>query len=101
MENGQWKKEIPGNGWYTEERLQEQTKKKDRREVRKPGNMMRCTFLNGSTWSTERKHMRRFKGTFDVFVEIEHMMRKEESGVAVQQRGKARMEVRSRRSNDY
>ena len=34
--------------------------------------------LNGSAWSTERKFLRRFKGTFDVFFGIEHRLRKEE-----------------------
>ena len=39
---------------------------------------MRCTLLNGSAWSTERKYIRRYNGTFDVFFGKEHRLRKEE-----------------------
>ena len=39
---------------------------------------MRCTLLNGSTWSTERKYMRSYKGTFDIFFGMEHRLRKAE-----------------------
>ena len=34
--------------------------------------------LNGSTWSTEKEYMRRYKGTFDIFFGIENRLRKEE-----------------------
>ena len=34
--------------------------------------------LNGSAWNTEKKYMRRYKGTFDIFIGIEHRLRKEE-----------------------
>ena len=34
--------------------------------------------LNVSAWSTERKYMRRYKSTFDVFFGIDHRLRKEE-----------------------
>ena len=44
--------------------------------------------LDGSTWSTERKYMRRFNGKCDVFFGIEHSLRKEE--MEVQQRGEGR-----------
>ena len=40
--------------------------------------MVRSALLNGSAWSTERKCMRRYAGTFGVFFGIEHRMRKEE-----------------------
>ena len=40
----------------------------DRKEVQKESTMVRCTQLNGSTWSTEKKYMRRYKGTFDMFL---------------------------------
>ena len=33
---------------------------------------------NGSAWSTERKDIRRYKGTCDIFFGIEHRLRKEE-----------------------
>ena len=38
----------------------------------------KCTLLNGSAWSTEKKYMRRYEGTFDIFFGIEHRLRKEE-----------------------
>ena len=38
----------------------------------------RRTSQNGSAWSTEKKYMRRYKGTFDIFFAVEHRMRKEE-----------------------
>ena len=28
---------------------------------------LRCTLLNGSAWSTERKYMRRYRGYCDIF----------------------------------
>ena len=34
--------------------------------------------LNGSTWSTGKKFLRRNKGTFGIFFGIEHRLRKEE-----------------------
>ena len=70
VEDGQWKKEIEGHGWYekeNEERFQEQTRKKDRSEMRMPANMMRCTLLNGSAWSAEKTYMRTYKGASDIF----------------------------------
>ena len=50
----------------------------DRKEMRKEEKNLRCAFENGSAWSTERKYMRRYEGTFDVFLGIEHRLRKEE-----------------------
>ena len=44
----------------------------DRTEMRKEG------MLNGSTWSTEKKFLRRNKGTFGIFFGIEHGLRKGE-----------------------
>ena len=46
--------------------------------MRKEVKNLRCAFLNGSAWSTERKYTRRYKGTFDVFFGVEHRLRKEE-----------------------
>ena len=40
--------------------------------------------LNGSAWSTERKKMRRYKGTFEIFFRMEHRLRKEKNGGTVQ-----------------
>ena len=39
---------------------------------------MRCALLSGSAWSTEKKYVRRYRGTFDIFFGIEHRLRKEE-----------------------
>ena len=46
--------------------------------MRKEEKRLKCTLLNGSAWSTEKKYMRRYKGTFDIFFGIEHKLRKEE-----------------------
>ena len=44
-------------------------------------------------WSTERKYVRRYKGTFDIFFGVEHRMRKEVMDEQlVQQRGQERTE---------
>ena len=39
---------------------------------------VRCTLLHGSAWRTERKYLRRYRGTFDIFFGNEHRMRREE-----------------------
>ena len=39
----------------------------DRTEMRKKAEELRCTLLNWSAWSTEKKHMRRYKGKCDIF----------------------------------
>ena len=46
--------------------------------MKKEAKLLRCTLLNGSAWSTERKYMRRYKGKCDIFFRIEHRLRKEE-----------------------
>ena len=53
-------------------------KGEDRAEMKKEAKLLRCTWLNGSAWSTERKYMRRYKGKCDIFFGIEHRLRKEE-----------------------
>ena len=50
----------------------------DRTDLRKEEKRFRCALLHGSTWSTERKYMKRYKGTFDGFFGIEHRVRKQE-----------------------
>ena len=70
-------------------RLQEEQKRKyqrewkrsegvDRNEMGKEEKNSRCALLNCPVWRTERKYMRRYKGTVDVFFGIEHRLRKEE-----------------------
>ena len=65
-----WVEEIPQR-W-------KQSKGEDRTEMKKEGKLLRCTLLNGSAWSTERKYMRRYRGKCDIFFAIEHRLRKEE-----------------------
>ena len=55
-----------------------QEESKDRQEMQKESRMVRCTFLFGSVWCIEKKVMRRYKGTFDIFFGVEHRMREEE-----------------------
>ena len=50
----------------------------DRTEMRKEEKRLRCALLCGSAWSTEKKYVRRYRGTFDIFFGIEHRLRKEE-----------------------
>ena len=50
----------------------------DRTKMKKEAKMLRCTMLNGSAWSTERKYMRKYNGKCDIFFWIEHRLRKEE-----------------------
>ena len=73
----------------------------DRTEMRKEEKRLRCALLNGSAWSTEKKYMIRYWGTFDIFFGMEHRMRKEEMGGTVQQRGPGRKEVCSDCSKNY
>ena len=49
---------------------------------------IRCTLLNGSAWSTEKKYMRRYKGAFDIFFWIEHRMREEKMEEHVNKKAK-------------
>ena len=46
--------------------------------MRKEEKRLKCTLPNGSAWSTEKKCLRRYEGTFDIFFGIEHRLRKEE-----------------------
>ena len=55
-----------------------QPKGEDRAEMKKEAELLRCTLLNGSAWSTERKYMRRYKGKCDIFFGMEHRLRKQE-----------------------
>ena len=62
---------------HMNQRISRQEEKKCRSGKQKESNMLRCTLLNGSAWSTE-KFLRRYKGTFDIFFGVEHRVRKEE-----------------------
>ena len=72
----------------------------DRTEMRKEEKRLKCTLLKGSAWSTEKKYMRRYKGTFDISFGIEHRLWKDEMEGAVKPRGKGRIEVCGRRGGE-
>ena len=55
-----------------------QPKEKDGKNMQKDARKFGCTLVNGSSWSTEKKYMRRYKGMFDIFFGIELRLRKEE-----------------------
>ena len=64
VKESKWAEEMPQR-W-------KQPKREDRTK------MNRCTSLNGSAWSTERKNMRRYKGKCDIFFGMENRLRKDE-----------------------
>ena len=75
--------DLDGNSLQEEQkglhpRKWKRSKGVDWTEMRKEEKRLRCSLLNGSAWSTEKRYMTRCKGTFDVFFGIEHRLRKEE-----------------------
>ena len=70
VREGRWAEETP--------QVWRQPKGEDRTEMKKEAQLLRCTLLNGSAWSTARKNMRRYNGKSDIFMGIEHRLRKEE-----------------------
>ena len=70
VKESRWAEESPQR-W-------KQPKGEDRTEMKKEAKLLRCTLLNGSAWSTERKYMRRYKRKCDIFFGREHRLRKEE-----------------------
>ena len=50
----------------THQRKWKRSKGVDRTEMRKEEKRLRCALLDGSAWSTEKKYMRRYTGTFDI-----------------------------------
>ena len=71
--------------------------KRDAERIKMAG----CTFLNDSAWSTEKKYIRRYKGPFDIFFGVEHIMRKEEMEKQLNKKAKHCWEICSRFSKDY
>ena len=67
--------------------------------MRKEENMLKCTILNGSAWSTEKKCMRRCKGKCVIFFGMDHRLRKVE--MEEQFNAKGRMEVCSECSKNH
>ena len=55
----------------------EAVERRRRTEMKKVARRLRCTLLNGSSWSAV-KNMRRHKGKRDIFLEIQHRLRREE-----------------------
>ena len=70
-------------------------------ETRKEEKRLRCTLLNGSAWSTEKKCMRRYNGTFDIFFWKTAQIKERGNGGRVQQRGQGSMEVCSECSKNH
>ena len=62
VKESRWVEEIPQR-W-------KQPQGEDGTKMKKEEKLLRCTLLNGSAWSTERKYMRRCKGKCDIFVGI-------------------------------
>ena len=52
VKESRWMEEIPPRWRHP--------KGEDRTETRKEAKRLRCTLLNGSAWSTEKKYMRRY-----------------------------------------
>ena len=58
--------------------FQEWEETKNSSEMQKPSKAVRYTLLNGSAWGSDKKYMRRYKSTFDIFFGIEHRTTKEQ-----------------------
>ena len=71
------KKEADGQRREVPQRWR-QPRGEDRTEMKIDANLLGCALVNGSTWSTKRKYMRRYKGKCDIFFGIKHRLRKEE-----------------------
>ena len=80
VKGDRWAEEIPQR-WR-------QPKGADRTEMRKEAERLRCTLLNGSAWSTERKYMRRYEGKCDIVFGIEYRLSKEEMEEQFKREGK-------------
>ena len=71
--------QVKGSKWAEKfPQRWKQPKGEDRSKMKKEAKLLRCTLLNGSVWSTERKYMRRYRGRCDVFFGIGHRLEKEE-----------------------
>ena len=79
VKESRWAEEIPQR-WR-------QPKGEDRTEIKKEERRLKCTLLNGSARSTERKYIRRYRATFDIFFGDRAQVEEGGNGGAVQQRG--------------
>ena len=57
---------------FIPQKVGKQRKGEDRTEMKPESKLLRCTLLNGSAWSTERKYI------LIIFFGVEHRLRKEE-----------------------
>ena len=65
MEGMQGERTMKESSWVQmNQRISGQEEKKCRSGMQKESTMVRCTLLNGSAWSTEKKYMRRYKRYF-------------------------------------
>ena len=73
---------------WTEETSQRwrQLKGEDRTEMKKEARRLRCTVLNGSTWSTEKKYMRRHQRKYNIFLVSRALFEEGGNGGALLQR---------------
>ena len=69
--------------------------------MKKEARRLRCTLLNGSAWSTEKKYMRRYKGKCEIFFRLERRMMKAETEGQFKKRSHERMEICSRRGEKH
>ena len=80
MDRGQ-QQEVQVKEWRCAEEIPQRWKQptgEERTAMKQEAKLLRCTLLNGSAWNTERKYMRRYEGTCDIFLGIEHRLRKKE-----------------------
>ena len=71
--------QVKGSRWAEEfPQRWKQPKGEDWTDKKKEAMLLRCTLLNGSVWSTERKYMRRYKGKCDIFFGMERRLVREE-----------------------
>ena len=84
---------IKGSRWAeaTPKRWK-QPKGEDRIEMKKEARGL-CTLLNGSVWSTEKKHMRRYKGKCDIFCGIDRRLGNQETEEQFNKKSEARLEI--------
>ena len=70
---------IASGSVLTKERTEEPKRNVNRKEARKSAKSEIWVLLNGSASNMENKYNEWYKGTYDIFFETEHMMRKEET----------------------
>ena len=74
LEGTQGGTEAMDISWVQMNQRSDKKRRKAENGRHKESNMIKCALLTGFAWSTENK----YKGTFDVFLGVDHRMRKEE-----------------------